>query len=72
MEYMSGQSLKDILEFVGNFNEGILQKIAYQILLSLDEYNENFNEDFNEFCSCDILFDKDGNLKVKLSINFFS
>jgi hypothetical protein len=71
MDYMIGYSLKDIIEFAGCVNESILQKIAYQLLTCLNEYNELFNEDFGKFCICDIFFDKQGNLKVIFLILLF-
>jgi hypothetical protein len=61
---MPGFSVNDIIENIGSLNESILCKLAIQIIQSLNEYNEKFMDDYCEFCSCDILFDKDGNLKV--------
>ena len=68
---MAGYSLKDLIEFVGCSNESILQKIAFQILNCLEEYNDKFSDDFGEFCICDILFDKYGNIKVIIQLFYF-
>jgi hypothetical protein len=64
IEQMQGYSLQDLTENIGCLNEATLCKIAIQITQSLQEYNEKMIEDYGEFCSCDILFDKNGNLKV--------
>lgn len=63
-EYMQGYSLQDILDAVGSLNESVLCKMAIQIVQCLHEYNEKFSEDFGNFATGDILFDKVGNLKV--------
>jgi hypothetical protein len=62
---MQGYSLLDNLESIGILPESILKKISSQVLLAFEEYNDKFKEDYGELCVCDILFDKDGNIKVK-------
>jgi serine/threonine protein kinase len=64
IEYMQGFSLQDILENVGCLNESIICKMAIQIIQCYQEYNEKMGENYPELCTCDILFDKKGNLKV--------
>ena len=64
---MRGYSLQDIINNVGSLPESIIRDIAIQLIDSLEEYNEYFSEDYGELCTCDILFDKNGKLKVKLN-----
>lgn len=66
IEYMQGFSLQDILENIGCLNESIICKMAIQIIQSFHEYNEKMGENYPDLCSCDILFDKKGNLKVNI------
>jgi hypothetical protein len=64
---MPGYSLQNMIENVGSMNESVLCKMTIQILQCLQEYREKFLSKYAEFCPCDILFDRKGNLKV----NFF-
>ena len=64
IEYMQGYSLQDIIENVGALNESILCKMAIQITQCFQEYNESFAESYGDVCTCDVLFDKKGSLKV--------
>jgi hypothetical protein len=67
LEHMEGHSLTDLIENIGSLNEANLCKIAIQIIQSFNEFNEKFHDNyFAELCSCDLLFDKKGNLKVKI------
>ncbi len=61
---MPGYSLQNMLENVGSMNESVLCKMTIQILQCLQEYREKFLAKYAEFCPCDILFDRKGNLKV--------
>ncbi len=72
LEYMEGYSLADIMENFGSLNENLMQKIGSSLLSCLAEFEDLFVEDFGEICPCHILFDKYGNLKVKLLIIFSS
>lgn len=65
MEYMSGASLNDIIEYIGNPGEILIQKIAYQLLIALNDYYQLAKEEYKDLIVSDILFDKQGNLKVK-------
>lgn len=65
MEYMSGASLNDIIEYIGNPGEILIQKIAYQLLIALNDYYQLAKEEYKDLIVSDILFDKHGNLKVK-------
>lgn len=67
---MDGFSLGDILENIGCLNENLLKKIAEGILTCFSEYEDIFIEDYGEFCPCNILFDKYGNLKVEIFLKF--
>lgn len=64
IEHMQGYSLQDLIENIGALNEAVLCKIAIQITQCLNDYNQKMMEDYGEFCTCDVLFDKHGNLKV--------
>lgn len=66
---MRGFSLQDLIDNMGGMNEINLNKMALQILNSLSDYTDKFNEDFGEFCPCDVLFDKEGNIKVYNNYN---
>jgi serine/threonine protein kinase len=68
LEYFQGSSLCEIIENVGSLNEAALCRIAIQIIQALSEFNEKKMEDYGEFCLCDVVFDKEGNLKVKITI----
>ncbi len=72
IEYMQGFSLQDILENVGSLNESIMCKMAIQIMQCFHEFNDKFGEKYSDLCTCDILFDKKGSLKVSiiLYLNF--
>jgi hypothetical protein len=70
MEYVPGASLKDIVEYAGNPGESIIQKISHQLLIALDEYNHLTGESYNNFSNSEILFDKYGNLKVRITFIF--
>ena len=68
-EYMDGYSLGDIIENFGSLNEPLIEKICNSLLKCFAEYEEKFLEDYGELCPCNILFDKYGNLKVKLNLS---
>jgi hypothetical protein len=61
---MRGYSLQDIIDNIVCLPENIIQDIALQLINGMDEYNSYFSEDYGELCTCDILFDKHGKLKV--------
>ena len=65
MEYMEGYSLSDILENFGCLSENLMQKICISIISCLNEFEDIFNDDFGEICPCNILFNKEGDIKVK-------
>jgi hypothetical protein len=62
---MRGYSLQDIIDNAGCLPENIIQCIALQLIDGMEEYNTYFSEDYGELCTCDILFDKYGKLKVR-------
>jgi hypothetical protein len=62
---MRGYSLQDIIENNCSLPEHILQNITIQLLEAMEEYKHFFNNDYGEICSCDILFDKHGKLKIR-------
>jgi hypothetical protein len=66
---MDGYSLGDIIENFGSLNEPLIKKICNSLLKCFAEYEEKFLEDYGELCPCNILFDKYGNLKVKLNLS---
>lgn len=68
MEYLEGFSLQDLVNNIGSITEDILKPIILKIVESLMEYNEKFSADYRDICPCDIVFDKKGNLKVRLKL----
>ena len=64
IEYMEGYSLQDLINNVGCLNEELLNKIIIQIIDCLQEYQDKYKVEYKEFCPCDIVFDKNCNLKV--------
>jgi len=64
IEYMNGYSLQDLINTVGCLNEEILRNIANQILEAFEEYNDNFLSDYGQLCPCEVLFTKEGIVKV--------
>lgn len=67
---MDGFSLGDVIENLGSLNENLIQKIIVSLLECLADYEEKYLEDFGELCPCNILFDKNGNLKVNFTTYF--
>jgi hypothetical protein len=65
MEYMEGYSLSDIMENFGCLTENLMQKISINLISCLNEFEDVFLEDFGEICPCNILFNKNGDLKVE-------
>ncbi len=68
LEFMNGYSLQDLINTVGCLNEEMLRNVANQVLEAFEEYNDKFLADYGEFCPCEILFDKEGKIKVKQHI----
>ena len=68
MEYMEGYSLQDLILNIGCLNEDLLKPISMRIIECLLDYNIKFGTDFKDFCPCDIVFDKKGNIKVKMHL----
>ena len=64
LEFMNGYSLQDLIDTVGSLNEEMLRNIANQILEGFEEYNDNYLSDYGELCPCEIMFTKEGQVKV--------
>ena len=62
---MDGCSLTDLIDQIGCMNEAILCRLSIQIIQTFSEYEDKFLCFYKDLCSCEILFDKAGNLKVK-------
>ena len=62
---MNGYSLNDLIDQMGCLNEANLCKLTIQLVQCIVEYEEKFTGVFFEdLCSCKILFNQAGNLKV--------
>jgi hypothetical protein len=61
---MDGYALTDLIEQIGCLNEAILCKLSIQIIQCILEYEEKFSNFYKNLCTCEILFSKEGNLKV--------
>lgn len=63
-EFMNGYSLQDLINSACCINEEILRSIASQILDAFQEYTDKYLVDYGDICPCQILFTKEGYVKV--------
>lgn len=70
MELMSGGSLQNLLESVGNLPETALRTVCQQTLEALEDVHTKLNAPHGMLCPSQILLDKFGKIKVFRRISF--
>lgn len=69
MEYTNGGSLLNLLESVGALPENILLEITQSVLHSLNFMHNKAKISHNGLSMSQIMFDRDGNIKLNLGIS---
>lgn len=69
MEYLNGGCLLDLIESVGALPETILLEITHSVLHSLNFMHNKAKVSHNGLSLSQIMFDKDGNIKLNMGIS---
>ena len=69
MEYLNGGSLLNLLESVGALPENILLEITHNVLHSLNFMHNKAKISHNGLTMSQIMFDREGNIKLNLGIS---